>query len=110
MSSESDEAQLTWEVGDREFPHLEVLLMENLNLVHWELEDNPFPRLRHLVFQECSALKETPSSIGEILTLKVVEVDESSSGVVASVEKMQEEQRCYGNYDLQVRIYRSSTA
>ncbi|KAL0322435.1 UNVERIFIED_CONTAM: hypothetical protein Sangu_1862800 [Sesamum angustifolium] len=95
---------LKWEAGEGEFCRLQFLLMEKLNLVHWAADDTNFPRLEHLVIRHCEELKEIPLAIGEIPTLKIIEVHEDNPSVVASARKIQEDQRDYGNDDLQVRI------
>ncbi|KAK4425890.1 putative late blight resistance proteinR1B-12 [Sesamum alatum] len=80
------------------------LLLEKLNLVEWAADETHFPRLQHLLIRGCSALEEIPSSIGEIPTLEIIELDECSPYVVASAKQIQEEQREYGNDSLQLRI------
>ncbi|KAL0392866.1 UNVERIFIED_CONTAM: putative late blight resistance proteinR1B-17 [Sesamum radiatum] len=95
---------LKWEAGEGEFCRLQFLLMEKLNLVNWAADDTNFPRLEHVVIRHCEELKEIPLAIGEIPTLKIIEVHEDNPSVVASARKIQEDQRDYGNDDLQVRI------
>ncbi|KAK4427893.1 putative late blight resistance proteinR1B-8 [Sesamum alatum] len=92
-----------WEVDDDEFCRLQFLLMEGLELVNWAADDTRFPRLEHLVIRRCRELEEIPLAIGEIPTLKVIEVDEYNPSVVASAREIQEAQLDNGNDDLQVR-------
>ncbi|KAK4427710.1 putative late blight resistance proteinR1B-12 [Sesamum alatum] len=93
-----------WEADEGEFCQLQFLLMEKLNLEYWAADDTYFPRLEHLVIRYCSDLQEIPPGIGEIPTLKVIEVQECSPSVVASARMIQEEQQSYGNDALQVRF------
>ncbi|KAK4402237.1 Disease resistance protein RPP13 [Sesamum angolense] len=67
-------------------------------------DDNNFPRLQHLVIRHCSDLKEIPLRVGDIPTLKVIEVHECSSSVVDSARMIQEEQLELGNDGLEVRF------
>ncbi|KAK4402239.1 putative late blight resistance proteinR1A-3 [Sesamum angolense] len=93
-----------WEANDGHFCQLQFLLMEELRLVNWVADDTHFPRLEHLVIRRCRYLEEIPLAIGDIPTLKVIEVDEYSSSAVASAREIQEAQLDNGNDDLQVRI------
>ncbi|KAK4427713.1 putative disease resistance protein [Sesamum alatum] len=93
-----------WEVEDGEFCRLQFLLMEDLSLVNWAADDTHFPRLEHLVIRLCDRLKEIPLAIGDIPTLKVIEVYKCSPSVAASARGIQEAQLDIGNEDLQVRI------
>ncbi|KAL0421985.1 UNVERIFIED_CONTAM: Disease resistance protein RPP13 [Sesamum latifolium] len=93
-----------WEANDGEFCQLQFLVMENLRLVNWVADDTHFPRLEHLVIRRCRYLEEIPLAIGDIPTLKVIELDEYSDSAVASAREIQEAQLDIGNDDLQVRI------
>ncbi|KAL0384880.1 UNVERIFIED_CONTAM: putative late blight resistance proteinR1B-16 [Sesamum radiatum] len=93
-----------WEPENGEFCQLQFLLMEGLGLVKWAADDTHFPRLEHLVVRRCYFLEEIPLAIGEIPTLKVIEVHEYSSSAAASAREIQEAQLDIGNDDLQVRI------
>ncbi|KAL0335555.1 UNVERIFIED_CONTAM: putative late blight resistance proteinR1B-12 [Sesamum radiatum] len=93
-----------WEANDGQFCQLQFLLMEELRLVNWVADDTHFPRLEHLVIRRCRYLEEIPLAIGDIPTLKVIEVDEYSSSAVDSAREIQEAQLDNGNDDLQVRI------
>ncbi|KAL0431051.1 UNVERIFIED_CONTAM: putative late blight resistance proteinR1B-8 [Sesamum radiatum] len=95
---------LKWEADEGEFCRLQFLLIEKLNLVNWTADDTNFPRLEHLVIRRCKELKNIPLAIGEIPTLKIIEVHEDNPSVVASARKIQKDQRNYGNDELQVRI------
>ncbi|KAK4427724.1 hypothetical protein Salat_1541400 [Sesamum alatum] len=93
-----------WEANDGEFCQLQFLLMENLSLANWAADDTHFPRLEHLVIRLCRYLEEIPLAIGDIPTLKVIEVRGCNPSAVASARAIQEAQLDVGNDDLQVRI------
>ncbi|KAG8369903.1 hypothetical protein BUALT_Bualt14G0061800 [Buddleja alternifolia] len=67
-------------------------------------DETYFPILRHLVIRDCPALEESPSGIGEIPTLEIMEVDESDSSLVASTRQILDEQTDYGNYGIEIHI------
>ncbi|KAL0384871.1 UNVERIFIED_CONTAM: putative late blight resistance proteinR1A-10 [Sesamum radiatum] len=93
-----------WEAEDAEFCQLQFLLMEDLRLVNWAADDTHFPRLEHLVIRRCRYLEEIPLAIGDIPTLKLIEVQECSPSAVASAREIQQAQLDNGNDNLQVRI------
>nr|GME20941.1 putative late blight resistance protein homolog R1A-10 isoform X1 [Ipomoea batatas] len=95
-----------WELTEGSFCQLKSLLIYGSGLRHWEATgDNDFPVLEHLILKECYELEEIPSSFGEILTLKLIELCHCYSGLVNSAKQIQEEQRDYGNDELVVRAY-----
>ncbi|KAL0364751.1 UNVERIFIED_CONTAM: putative late blight resistance proteinR1B-16 [Sesamum angustifolium] len=63
--------------------------MEDLRLVNWAADDTHFPRLEHLVIRHCRYLEEIPLAIGDIPTLKVIEVQECNPSAVASAREIQ---------------------
>nr|QRG33152.1 Rpi-amr1f [Solanum americanum] len=81
-------------------------LYEHGDLQRWEAGSNNFPMLEQLLLYWFHELEEIPESIGEIMTLKWIEIDDCSSGVEKSAKRIQEEQESLGNYELQVRINR----
>ncbi|KAL0364739.1 UNVERIFIED_CONTAM: hypothetical protein Sangu_0571500 [Sesamum angustifolium] len=94
-----------WEANDGEFCQLQFLLLEQLmGLINWAADDTNFPRLKHLVIRRCPELETISLAIGDIPTLKVIEVDEYSRSAAASAREIQEAQLDIGNDDLQVRI------
>ncbi|KAL0365962.1 UNVERIFIED_CONTAM: putative late blight resistance proteinR1C-3 [Sesamum radiatum] len=94
-----------WEAEDGEFCRLQFLLMKGLKLVNWTADDTHFPRLEELVIQYCFDLKEIPLAIGDIPTLKVMEVQQCGDSAKASAREIQEAQLDNGNDDLQVCIF-----
>ncbi|KAK6153943.1 hypothetical protein DH2020_013582 [Rehmannia glutinosa] len=94
-----------WESNEGEFGRLKFLLMEWLNLKCWRAESSHFPCLEHLVVRSCWQLEEIPCEIGEIPTLRLIEVGPRSKLAADSALLIQEEQRNLGNDILQVRLY-----
>ncbi|KAH6825830.1 hypothetical protein C2S53_008035 [Perilla frutescens var. hirtella] len=91
-----------WKVNHKEFQFLEYLLLEDLDLVLWTTDDGVcFPSLLHLIIRHCYKLKEIPSQIGAIESLKKIEVVDCSPSVVASALQIQQQNR---NSSLQVVI------
>ncbi|XP_015160812.1 putative late blight resistance protein homolog R1B-16 isoform X2 [Solanum tuberosum] len=76
------------------------------DLERWELaagSDN-FPMLENLILFELPKLEEIPESIGEIMTLKFIQIEWCSFGVETSAKKIQQEQQSLGNYELLIKI------
>ncbi|KAH0747344.1 hypothetical protein KY285_009001 [Solanum tuberosum] len=81
-----------------------LLLWECLNLQRWEAGSDNFPMLEKLLLHKLVELEEIPPSVGEIMTLKLIQINQCSSGVEISANKIQEEQQRWGNYELHVEI------
>ncbi|KAL1561293.1 putative late blight resistance protein R1B-16 [Salvia divinorum] len=103
--SEEETCDEEWEVADGDvFGSLQVLRLDRSNLVRWIADETNFPRLRHLFLRWCRNLEEIPSGIGEIPTLKLIELEYCSESADASAERIAEEQSENGNDDLKVCI------
>ncbi|WMV53708.1 hypothetical protein MTR67_047093 [Solanum verrucosum] len=77
------------------------------DLQRWEAGSDNFPMLEQLLLSDLDELEKIPESIGEIMTLKLIQIDDCSSFVETSATQIQEEQESVGNYELQVRINRT---
>ena len=73
-------------------------------MVRWIADETNFPNLCRLYLSNCRSLEEIPSSIGEIPTLQLIEVKYCTESVVASAERIVEEQSENGNEDLRLSI------
>ena len=62
------------------------------------------PHLRKLDVRNCKNLKEIPLGLGDISTLEQIEIHDSKLSVFDSVDKIQQEQRSMGNYDIHVKF------
>ncbi|XP_010313982.1 putative late blight resistance protein homolog R1B-8 [Solanum lycopersicum] len=90
------------------FHKLKYLQIKSDCLVRWEAGSDSFPLLEKLLLYDLNELEEIPESIGEIMTLKLIQIHryggKNGSGVEISAKKIQEEQENLGNYELQVQI------
>ncbi|KAK4708076.1 hypothetical protein R3W88_029001 [Solanum pinnatisectum] len=95
-----------WKVDeDVVFHKLRYLQIVDIGLERWEADgsDN-FPMLEQLLLHRLDELEEIPESIGDIMTLKFIQIKRCSSGVVNSAKRIQQEQESLGNYELQLQI------
>ncbi|XP_057802273.1 putative late blight resistance protein homolog R1B-14 isoform X2 [Salvia miltiorrhiza] len=92
-----------WTVRDHDFPKLRFLLIDDSNLKQWNTDGSHFPLLEHLRIHYCRRLSEIPDSVGEIPTLKLVEVKRCEKSLADSVKVIQEEQQNYGDDFFEVR-------
>ncbi|KAF3622524.1 putative protein COBRA-like [Capsicum annuum] len=88
------------------FQRLKYLRLEWEDLERWEAASDNFLMLEQLVLSMLFRLEEIPQSIGEIMTLKLIQKEYCGSTVKTSAEKIQQEQESWGNDELQVRIIR----
>nr|QRG33151.1 Rpi-amr1h [Solanum americanum] len=88
------------------FHKLKYLQIMSECLERWEAGSDNFPMLEQLVLRAMNKLEEIPESIGEIMTLKLIQIVNCGSSVETSARKIQEEQNSWGNYELQVQITR----
>ncbi|KAM3203765.1 hypothetical protein P3L10_031391 [Capsicum annuum] len=86
------------------FQRLKYLRLEWEDLERWEAASDNFLMLEQLVLSMLFRLEEIPQSIGEIMTLKLIQKEYCGSTVKTSAEKIQQEQESWGNDELQVRI------
>ncbi|CAA2993372.1 late blight resistance homolog R1B-16 isoform X1 [Olea europaea subsp. europaea] len=96
-----------WIPTEGEFRKLRFLLIWETDLERWRADSTHFPRLEHLILLKCSKLVEIPSDIGEIQTLKIIEIDYSSPSAVKSAKDILEEQRDQGNEVLEVLFHQT---
>ncbi|XP_042039554.1 putative late blight resistance protein homolog R1A-10 [Salvia splendens] len=88
--------------GDgKDFPRLRFLLLEDLDIQWWKAGSGHFPWLTNLVIRHCYKLQEIPAVIGNIPTLKKIElVDCNSSAQRCAQEiKMDRQSRGYIRVD-----------
>ncbi|KAI7994813.1 hypothetical protein LOK49_LG11G00382 [Camellia lanceoleosa] len=70
-----------WATTDDGFPQLKFLKLSRLKVAEWITCSSHFPRLQHLLVDSCMFLEEIPSSLGDILTLQIIE--EISPGLLS---------------------------
>ncbi|WMV53715.1 hypothetical protein MTR67_047100 [Solanum verrucosum] len=87
------------------FRKLKLLLLHRCrDLQKWEAGSDNFPMLEKLMMFWLDKLEKIPESIGDIMTLKLIQIEYCSFGVETSAEKIKQEQQSLGNYELQVQI------
>ncbi|CAI9117749.1 OLC1v1019221C1 [Oldenlandia corymbosa var. corymbosa] len=90
-----------WDVEDGEFLTLKYLELSFLGLEEWTVEDEPFPKLEQLKVTHCFALRGIPTSLGDIPTLKKIDMSWCPLAFPSATEIL-EEQREMGNDELEV--------
>lgn len=95
-----------WETVEGQFPRLKLLVIERCHDLKWWMTDRAhFPCLEHLVLRGLPELEEIPPGVGEIPTLKLIQLVDCSESSVYSAKRIRDEQvEEYGNVDLQVHI------
>ncbi|KAI5678731.1 hypothetical protein M9H77_09681 [Catharanthus roseus] len=93
-----------WNMIDGEFPKLRHLQLENVDLKEWDAATDHLPYLERLVLKSCCQLKEVPSCLGSIATLRIIKVEQCIELDVESVRQIQQEQVDMGNNEFKVII------
>ncbi|KAL0356087.1 UNVERIFIED_CONTAM: putative late blight resistance proteinR1B-16 [Sesamum radiatum] len=93
-----------WNQVEGEFPRLKVLTIFDCSLVWWRAENVHFPNLESLVLSFMWKLKEIPSVIGDIPTLRSIHLESCNNSLVDSAVQILEEQQSYGNESLQLYV------
>ncbi|XP_057801619.1 putative late blight resistance protein homolog R1B-14 [Salvia miltiorrhiza] len=96
-----------WETSNGQFRELRLLLIDRSDLVYWRTDASHFPKLECLMLHQCRFLREIRSNIGDIQTLKVIEIDERSTRLLFWAEMIQKKQRDSGKRSFLVRVKRS---
>ncbi|GFQ02079.1 putative late blight resistance protein homolog r1a-6 [Phtheirospermum japonicum] len=94
-----------WETVEGQFCRLKFLLIQLCDdLEYWRTDSTHFPRLENLVLRDLDKLKEIPSGIGDIHTLRSIELDRCSDTAIISANEILKEQEELGNVGLQVQV------
>ncbi|KAL2492584.1 putative disease resistance protein [Abeliophyllum distichum] len=92
-----------WETTEGGFDQLKFLLLEKIDLKYWIVVDGKrFRILERLVIKECDDLEEIPDGIGEIQTLRFIDLHYCSSSIETTAKKIKEKQ--YDDDFLKVNI------
>nr|XP_016458309.1 PREDICTED: putative late blight resistance protein homolog R1A-3 [Nicotiana tabacum]XP_016458310.1 PREDICTED: putative late blight resistance protein homolog R1A-3 [Nicotiana tabacum]XP_016458311.1 PREDICTED: putative late blight resistance protein homolog R1A-3 [Nicotiana tabacum] len=94
-----------WDVEDEEFPSLKVLKLRSLKITEWNASDESLQNLERLLVESCFHLQEIPSAIGEISSIKMIEVKRCGESLEKSVRQIQEEQKEEYDKEIKVIIY-----
>lgn len=93
-----------WNPIEDQFEKLRYLELFDVPLLHWEADNSHFPRLEILAIKDWCELNEIPTGIGEIDSLKLIQVHCRRQSLVDSAKKIQDNQKEMGNEDLQVIV------
>ncbi|KAL8551009.1 hypothetical protein ACS0TY_000189 [Phlomoides rotata] len=94
-----------WETIEGQFSSLRVLqIMFCWELKYWETDSSHFPRLETLSLVCLENLEEIPSSIGDVPTLKSIQLLSCSKSADVSAEIIREKQKENGNEDLDIQV------
>ncbi|KAL7153206.1 hypothetical protein ABFS83_04G150700 [Erythranthe nasuta] len=97
-----------WEVRQHDFPHLELLLIEDTDLVHWTVQtEYTVPMLHSLYLKHCYMLEEIPTEFGR--SLKKMELVDCNPRAQSCARKIKEdeEKRCGVFFPLELTIQSS---
>ncbi|KAL7115018.1 hypothetical protein ACP275_04G157900 [Erythranthe tilingii] len=93
-----------WNPVEGEFLRLKFLSIFYFDMVNWNVDSSHFPVLEKLVLRGMKKLEEIPLDIGEIPTLRLIELNRCSKSVAISARKIAEEQVNAGNDGLRVQV------
>ncbi|XP_051115828.1 putative late blight resistance protein homolog R1A-10 [Andrographis paniculata] len=93
-----------WHPGEGEFLRLKNLYIRCKNLVQWQAAEDNFPALELLKLHFVPSLKEIPLCIGDISTLRSVELRECSKSANNSAFEIWKEQQDMGNETLEIFV------
>lgn len=94
-----------WIPVEGEFLRLKFLLIQYCkDLVYWTADKTHFPRLEHLVLEGLYNLKDIPLDIGELPSLRLMELIYCSNSAVISAKNILDEQENLGNAGLRVLV------
>ncbi|XP_051115878.1 putative late blight resistance protein homolog R1A-10 [Andrographis paniculata] len=96
---------LEWDPIEGEFLRLKGLHIECSDLVWWRADRIHFPKLEWLKLSSISSLEEIPLGIGDIPTLRSIDVYYCSDSAIRSLKELWEEQESLGNDSLQIFAY-----
>ncbi|XP_047952578.1 putative late blight resistance protein homolog R1B-16 [Salvia hispanica] len=95
-----------WTPVEGKFCHLKTLIIDGCgDLVCWNADNSHFPVLENLNLRDLSKLIEFPSGIGEIATLKSIDLRFCSASSTLSAMRTLLEQLELGNESLRLNVY-----
>ncbi|KAG8362964.1 hypothetical protein BUALT_BualtUnG0018400 [Buddleja alternifolia] len=95
-----------WKPVEGQFCSLRYLLIDNCDdLEYWTADNINFPLLEQLVLRHLGKLKEVPLGIGDIPTLRSIELHACRDSVIISAKEIADQQDEFGNMDLQVHEF-----
>ncbi|XP_073037627.1 putative late blight resistance protein homolog R1A-3 isoform X2 [Primulina eburnea] len=95
-----------WVMMEGQFLQLKYFHSSLDSLSTWEMEKEHFPCLESLILERPEWINEIPSGIGEIETLRYIELRGCKTSLVISAKQMQKHQHENGNNDFHVRVFK----
>ncbi|KAL0356180.1 UNVERIFIED_CONTAM: hypothetical protein Sradi_4064900 [Sesamum radiatum] len=92
-----------WNSKEEQFPRLKVLYIFESDLAWWRAESSHFPNLQRLILRRMAYLNEIPSDIGDIATLRSIQVYRCSRSAAISAKQIEREQHDNCN-ELEVHV------
>ncbi|GFQ07615.1 putative late blight resistance protein homolog r1a-6 [Phtheirospermum japonicum] len=94
-----------WETFEEQFCGLKFLEIDECNdLEYWRTASTHFPCLERLVLWSLDKFKEIPLEIGDIATMRSIELEGCNDSAMISAKQIVKEQEDLGNEGLQVRV------
>lgn len=96
---------LDWDLVDEEFCLLkELMIFYCYDLIYWNANSSHFPVLENLTIWGAPKLSEISLEIGEIPTLRLIQLFNCRASAAVSAMRMLVEQESLGNQDLQLYV------
>ncbi|XP_047945600.1 putative late blight resistance protein homolog R1B-14 isoform X1 [Salvia hispanica] len=89
--NDNDEEEEEEEEG-KLFVELEYLLLQESDLEVWKTKKDHFPALKRLVLNRCGKLKKISEDMGNILELKLIEVDRTNESLLECARAIRDKQ------------------
>ncbi|XP_057774791.1 putative late blight resistance protein homolog R1B-16 [Salvia miltiorrhiza] len=94
-----------WSLVEEEFPRLKRLTIYSCDdLISWDAQSSHFPVLENICIQKSPKLSEIPCDIGEIPTLRLIQLKSCSVSAAVSAMRIMVEQESFGNEELQLEV------
>ncbi|XP_051115814.1 putative late blight resistance protein homolog R1B-16 [Andrographis paniculata] len=93
-----------WNSTEGEFLRLKFFMIVGSDLVHWRADRNHYPVLEMLLLSNLPSLEEIPSGVGDIPTLREIQLNCCSKSAADSAYQILEEQQSMGNDILKIEV------
>lgn len=90
-----------------QFPRLEYLLLEDLDLKRWKADNRHLEKLRHVIVRHCYKLKHFPRAFESIESLQMIELEDCSKSAVLAIEGINERRKRLTHNKLPVQTHSS---
>ncbi|XP_051123377.1 putative late blight resistance protein homolog R1A-3 [Andrographis paniculata] len=97
-----------WNPTEGEFLRLKALMIHGSDVVQWGADQNHYPVLKILSLSNLPSLEEIPLGVGDIPTLREINLSNCSKSAADSAYLILEEQLSMGNDNLKIEVYEYS--